>query len=192
MKIKACLLALPILAVLASCGNGDSPKKEQADKAFFPVNAQVLSELKQLDSMPLAVFHYHQERDGRKDTTIVTKEQLRVAVKELLDADITGIDLRSKYTESVYMDQSIGTVTMSYVPNDKDLPVRKVDVYLDPSNDRMKQVYVETSGPGKGDSSISRKMLFAPGRYFQVSTMISSGDTSNRWFQDKFSWESPN
>ena len=42
MKIKACLLALPILAVLASRGNGDSPKKEQADKAFFPVNAQVL------------------------------------------------------------------------------------------------------------------------------------------------------
>jgi len=83
-------------------------------------------------------------------------------------------------------------VTMSYAPTEKGLPVGKVDVYLDPENDRMKQVYVETSGSWGKDSTVARKMLWAPGRYFQVTTLISAGDTSNRWFQDKYSWESPN
>lgn len=186
------LLTLTATAILCSCGGGDSRKNEQADKAFFPVNAQVLSELKALDSLPLAVFRYHEGPDGHKDTTIVSKEQLRAAAKDLLDADITGDKIRSKYTESVYMDQSLGSVTMSYVPNEKDLPVGKVDVYLDPEKDRMKQVYVETSGSWPGDSIYSRKMLFAPGRYFQVSTTISGPNGSGRTVQDKYSWEAPN
>lgn len=186
------LLALSTMTILGSCGNGNTPKDQQADKAFFPVNAQVLAELKALDSLPLAVFHYHKDNDGAWDTSIISKEQLRTVAKDLLDADITGDKLRPKYTESVYMDQSLGRITMSYVPHEKDLLVSKVDVYLDPEKDQMKQVYVETNGPWKGDSTISRKMLFAPGKYFQVSSVISAGDTSNRSFQDKYSWESPN
>lgn len=192
MKKTLSILTLTVSAILCSCGGSDTKKKEQADKAFFPVNAQVVSELKALDSLPLAVFRYHEEQDGRKDTIIVSKEQLRAAVKDLLDADITGDKIRPKYTESVYMDQSLGSVTMSYVPNEKDLPVTKVDVYLDPEKDRMKQVYVETNGSWPGDSSCSRKMLFAPGRYFQVSTVVSATNGGNRSFQDKYSWEAPN
>jgi hypothetical protein len=191
MKTKLSILPLIALALLTSCG-GDVPKKEQTDKSFFPVNAQVLTELKALDTLPIAVFRYHEEKDGRKDTTIITKEQLRAATKDLLDADITGDKLRPRYTESVYMDQSVGSVTMSYAPNEKGLPVSKVDVYLDPENNRMKQVYVEASGPWAKDSTVFRKMLWAPGRYLQVTTLITAGDTSNRWFQDKYSWEAPN
>jgi hypothetical protein len=188
MKFSSIQSVCAALIFLSSCGNHD--KEKQGDKAFFPVNAQVIAELKALDTLPLAIFRYHQVKDGRTDTSIVSKEQLRTAAKLLLDADITSAKDQSRYTESVYLDQSIGQVTMSYAPNEKNTPVNKVDVYLDPESNKMKQVYVETQGPWTGDSTVLRKMLWSPGHFFQVSTIISAGDTSNRWFQDKYSWES--
>jgi hypothetical protein len=190
MNILRLLPACGLLIAFCSCGSGEQ-NKPKADKAFFPVNAQILTDLKTLDSLPLAVFRYRTE-GGHTDTTIVTKQELRDAAKLILDADITGVKISEGYTETVYMDQSINSVTMSYVPSDKNLPVRKVDVFLEPENDRMKQVYVESFGADSGDSTVLRKMLWSPGHYYQVTTLIGTNKTASRAVVDKYSWESAN
>jgi hypothetical protein len=181
---------LGLIVAVSSCGSNDE-KKEQADKAFFPVNAQIIAELKALDSLPLAIFRYRTQGD-RSDTIIVSKEVLRDAARYILDADITNGKDRSAYAESVYLDQSINSVTMSYTSKDDDKPVRKVDVYLDPGNDRMRQVYVESTGARMGDSSVLRKMLWSPGHFYQVTTLTGTNKPEARVVVEKYSWESPN
>jgi hypothetical protein len=190
MNIQRLLPAFALLLVLAACGSGEQ-KKPKENKAFFPVNAQIMSDLKALDSLPVAVFRYRTE-GTRTDTTIVSKQDLRDAARLILDADITGAKTSEGYTESVYMDQSINAVTMSYVPSDKDLPVRKVDVFLEPENDKMKQVYVESVGANVGDSEVVRRMLWSPGHYYQVTSLIGTNKPASRAVVEKYSWESPN
>jgi hypothetical protein len=179
-----------IVLVLLSCGHSEE-RKSQADKNFFPVNAQIIAELRALDSLPLAIFRFRTS-GGRSDTAIVTKEVLRDAARMILDADITGGKYRSDYTESVYLDQSINSVTMSYQPVNERLPVRKVEVYLNPGNDRMKQAYVESLGAGNGDSTVFHKMLWAPGHYYQVTTLTGVPGQPQRVTVEKYSWETPN
>jgi hypothetical protein len=188
MNSKVIILAVLSIPIVYSCSSPEVNKKK-SDKAFFPVNAQIISELKQLDSLPLAIFRY-KTTEGHTDTTIITKAEFRDAVQTILDADITGEKFQDMYTESVYMDQSINSITMTYIPVDEKSPVRKVDVYLDPENDRMKQVYVESIGAASGDSTVLRKMLWAPGHYFQVTSLLGTKGNTSRVFMDKYSWES--
>lgn len=187
--MKSIQIQILILTVfwLISCGSGsETPEFEQADKTFFPVHSFVKSELAEIDSLPIAVFKYF-SRDGKTDTSIIEKNLFRSQTEELINPDITAPDLKNLYKETVYQDNSINAITLSYVPKDQEAIIRKIDVYVNPENEKVKYIYIEKS-EDKADSNFTRKMIWTAGKHFQVSTVVSVNNRMVSSFQEKYSW----
>lgn len=173
--------------ISSACNSGnETPEFEQTNKTFFPVHSFIKSELAEIDSLPIAVFRYV-SREGKTDTSIIEKNLFRSQTEEFIQPDITTPELKDLYRETVFQDNSINAITLSYVPKDQDAIIRKIDVYVNPDNEKVKYIYIEKS-EDKADSNFVRKMIWTAGKHFQVSTVISVNNRLLSESQEKYSW----
>lgn len=186
MNVKS-LLPACLIIMLASCSGNKEKKFEQQDKSFYPIGSFIRTELNMVDSLPIAVFKYT-TRDQKADTQLITKPDFRKVAESFLTPDITVDPLKKKYKETVFMDATINTVTFSYVTDDASAEIRKIDVFINPETDKVKNIYVEKMIRG-GDSSITQKMIWIAGKHFQVSTLVTHKDKAEESLQEKYSWD---
>ncbi len=186
MNFKILLLAF-FAVMLAACSDNEEKKFEQQDKSFYPIGSFIRSELNLVDSLPIAVFKYT-TRDQKTDTQLLAKPEFRKIAESFLTPDITIEPLKKKYKETVFMDATINTVTFSYVTDDASAEIRKIDVFINPETDKVKNIYVEKMTRG-GDSSITQKMIWIAGKHFQVSTLVTHKDKAEETLQEKYSWD---
>jgi hypothetical protein len=186
MNVKSLILAF-FAFMLAACSDNKEKKFEQEDKTFYPIGSFIRSELNLVDSMPIAVFKYT-TKDQKTDTQLLAKPEFRKIAETFLIPDITIEPLKEKYTETVFMDATINTVTFSYVTDDSSAEIRKIDVFINPETDKVKNIYVEKM-TRTGDSSITQKMIWIAGKHFQVSTLVAYKDKAEETMQEKYSWD---
>ena len=173
--------------IVLSCGSKKEDNVfEQADKSFYPVKSYVQTELAALDSLPVAVFKFTTV-NGKTDTTIIEKDLLRKLAEELTSPDITIPPLKEKYKETVFMDETVNSVTLSYSSNTDDDVIRKVDVFVHPETEKVKYIYLEKI-ESRGDSSIVRKMIWTTGKYMQVTSVVQVKDLPAYGLQEKYVW----
>lgn len=180
-------LVIGFILVIAACSGDQDKKFEQKDKNFYPIASFIESELFLVDSLPLAVFKYTIDETGT-DTQLVAKPDFRKIAETFMSPDITIEPLKEKYTETVFMDETINTVTFSYSTEDTTAEIRKIDVFINPENDRVKNIYVEKINRGS-DSIIIRKMIWTAGKHFQVSTVVSKSGMPDKNLQEKYTWD---
>ena len=77
------------------------------------------------------------------------------------------------------MDATINTITFSYITEDSSAEIQKIDVFINPETDKVKNIYVEKIIRG-GDSSITQKMIWIAGKHFQVSTLVTHKNKARR------------
>jgi hypothetical protein len=172
-----------------SCANNAEKKASSTDenKDFYPVSAFIRQELKNIDSLPVAVFLYT-EKDGKTDTTIVDKAAFRVLAEGLTNPDISAAPLRDAFTESVFLDATLNLVTMSYRPRkDKATAVQKIDVYIHPETEQVKSIYIEKLDV-LGDSSVQEKTVWSAGKQAQITRIVSRAGQPDRMENRRFSW----
>jgi hypothetical protein len=186
MKSISRLLFIAPFGLLFSCGEQEAKESGQENKEFYPVAAHIHAELATIDSLPVAVFLYRTE-GGMTDTTIVDKPAFRKLAEQLAQPDITREPLKKDYTESVFMDATLNLVTMSYTPREESAEIRKIDVYIHPETEQVKNVYVEKRLV-VGDSTVLHKMVWTSGRQLQVTTLISKKGQEDRVIQETFNW----
>jgi len=186
MNFKSLILAC-IVIILASCSGNAGKKFEQQDKSFYPIGSFIRSELSLVDSLPIAVFKYT-IKDQKTDTQLLDKPAFRKIAEAFLTPDITVDPLKKKYKETVFMDATINSVTFSYVTDDASAEIQKIDVFINPETDKVKNIYVEKITRG-GDSSITQKMIWIAGKHFQISTMVTHKDKAEETLQEKYSWD---
>jgi hypothetical protein len=186
MNLKSLLLACMVLQ-LVSCSGNKEKKFEQKDKSFYPIGSFIRSELALVDSLPIAVFKYT-IKDQKTDTQLLEKPAFRKIAETFLTPDITVDPMKKKYKETVFMDETINTVTFSYVTEDTSAEIQKIDVFINPETDKVKNIYVEKIIRGR-DSIITQKMIWIAGKHFQVSTMVTHKDKAEETLQEKFSWD---
>jgi hypothetical protein len=185
------LFILAFMLKLAACQSDSTNQQEtkQDNKDFYPVRAYFTQELKELDSLPVAVFLYRESTLDR-DTTIVDKSEFRRMVEKLSLPDITIDPLKKKYRETVYMDNTLNLITLSYSTDDPALEIQKIDVYVSPETDRVKNIYMEKRS-ASGDSTILQKMVWTSGKQFQVTRIITAQGQEEKIMQEKYSWAMP-
>jgi hypothetical protein len=173
------LVYLFLLSLLSACNN--EPENDDINKTFFPIEGNIKAELKKLDSLPIAILKYT-TKNGVSDTSIFDKEAFKKVAAELYTPDISSADLKKFYRESVFMDNTINTVTMSYSTTETDPVVRKIEVMIQPETEQVRSIYVE-----KQEGQMVRKMIWTPGRNLQIIT-LADGEPDNIK-TEKFTWE---
>lgn len=185
--MKNLILASLLLLAACSSSNSEDENNDDVNKTFFPIAGNINAELKELDSLPVAVIKYTTEGD-RVDTTIADKSELKAAAAMLLSPDISSPDLKKFYREDVLMDNTINTVTMSYTTRSEVPEVRKIEVMIHPDTEKVKSIYVEKLQKN-GDTSVTRKMVWTPGRNLQMITMTSLPGQPDRIKTEKYSFD---
>ncbi len=168
--------------VLSSSCNDES-KNEDVNKTFFPIEGNIKAELKALDSMPVAILKYTTEGQ-LSDTALIDKATFRKVAEMLYTPDISSPGLKKFYKESVFMDNTINTVTMSYTTTEQEPVVRKIEVTIQPESENVRSIYVE-----KQEGPVVAKMIWTPGKNLQVITITNKAGEAERIKTEKYTWE---
>ncbi len=84
--------------------------------------------------------------------------------------DINDPSIKSFYEETSFADQSIPSVTFTYSTHNRNLPLQRMDIIINPDpilNDQVKSVYLEIITTSM-DTSIVKKLYWKTNKYFQI------------------------
>lgn len=168
-----------LLSLLSACNN--EAENDDINKTFFPIEGNIKAELKKLDSLPIAILKYATDR-GVSDTSIIDKEAFKIVAAQLYTPDISSPELKKHYRESVFMDNTINTVTMSYTTAEKEPIVRKIEVMIHPETEQVRSIYVE-----KQEGETLLKMIWTPGRNLQIISLVDGKPENTK--TEKYNWE---
>lgn len=185
--MKQMLLYAFCLSANFACNSpGTAEINEDVTKTFFPIEGTIKSELQAIDSLPIAIIRYTQNGEKR-DTTIFPKQDMKILVNELTQPDISSPALKKYYKETVFMDNTTNTVTMSYTTERVEQVIRKIEVTINPENQRVKTIYVEKLEK-LGDSKVGKKMIWACGKSLQIISLITKNDREETVQTAKYVW----
>ncbi len=176
------------LSILFACNNSSRTAEinEDVNKTFFPIAGTIQTELKEIDSLPVAIIKYTQIGE-RLDTSIFPKEDMKLLVNELIHPDISSPELKKYYKETVFMDNTTNTVTMSYATEHEEPVIKKIEVTINPENQRVKTIYVEKQEK-KSDSNVVKKMIWACGKSLQITSLVNQKNVGESVQTSKYVW----
>jgi hypothetical protein len=184
--MKSIITPLFLLLIVSCAPKQEEKAFEQADKNFYPIKSFVKTELAELDSLPVAVFKFTTV-NSKTDTTIVEKPAFRKIAEELTAPDITVPPLKENYKETVFMDETVNSVTLSYTATDENVEIQKIDVFVHPETEKVKHIYIEKNR-NSGDSAILYKMMWTAGKNMQVTSIINVNNKPVVTLQEKYVW----
>lgn len=180
------LLLCPVVCSLYISGCKPSENKETAiapTNDFYPITQYIISELDQLDSVPLAIIKYTTQGSST-DTSIISKSDFRKIAGSLINADVSLPDRSDLYEETSFLDATLGTLSLTYRPlRSASFNINQLDVLLNQTNSKVLSIYAETL---EGDSL--KKMLWTPNRSFQVTTLTTPNNGTEQVLQERYVW----
>jgi hypothetical protein len=187
MKNRHILQVSLLFLLISACRSKPREEAAKQDVEFYPVTNFIRAEIMKLDTIPLAVLRKTIVND-KTDSAYISKEEFKQATRVFLEPDITDPKLKKLYTETVFMDATINAITLTYSPGANEAEIRKLDVLLDPENNRLQRIYMEKVN-NIGDSIITRKLLWNAGHSFQVITLTRVGNQPETVRKEKYVWD---
>jgi hypothetical protein len=152
---------LVMMVILTSCDNEPNKTGVSDEKLFYPAFTFISQELRSIDSMDLALFRYEQTGD-HEDTTIMEKAAFRKFVESIFTAEMLSEPGKYEYQRRIFMDETIGKITITMDALNPAATVRRMDMLMDPESDAIKSIYAEISKV-EGDKKVFRKMTWTAG-----------------------------
>lgn len=180
------LIFLPFL-LFSACRPKSREEVAKQDVEFYPAANFIRAEIRKLDTIPLAVLRKTTVND-KTDSAYISKEEFNQAARVFLEPDITDPKLKKLYTETVFMDATVNAITLTYSPGTNEAEIRKLDVLLDPNNNRLQRIYMEKVNKS-GDSLVTRKLMWNAGHSCQVITLTKAGNQPETVRKEKYVWD---
>lgn len=165
----------------------DSGKDNSPTEDFFPIGSYIKSQLRNLDTLPLAVIKYTTTA-GITDTAVIEKNEFRTLAEGFITPDISSPELHNRYTETSFIDATLGTMTLTYKAGDQDLAVRRADVLLNREKGDVQSVYIEKEIENS-DSTRIDKILWTTDRNCQVSELHYYKNRQERVVVTRYVWD---
>jgi hypothetical protein len=148
-------------------------KADTAENVFFPVADVLESEIRQVDSMPVAIRKYI-IGNGHTDSAFIKPAEFHALAMQFVVPEFRNGQFEKDFTETSFIDNATQAATFTYSTTNRDLALQRVDVIAVPRGTvhQLKSVYLERSRVS-GDSSILDKMYWQAGRQLQVISLIS-------------------
>ncbi len=147
-------------------------RPDSAKPTFFPVADVLESEIRQIDTTPVALRKLI-TGNGHVDSGFIKPAEFQALAMQFVVPEFRNGQFEKNFTETSFIDNSTQAATFTYSTTDKDLPLQRVDIVTIPhgENHQMESVYIERQRIS-GDSSILDKMFWRAGRQFQVISLI--------------------
>ena len=141
--------------------------------AFFPVASFLKGQVAQVDSTLNAITKIVTV-NGISDTSFIKREDFRKYAGDFLSLpDIASDDLSDDYTETQMFDEDLQSVILNYTPKEKDAPILRQEVMIQPGNgteDKVKRIYIERF-LSTTDSTVQKRLTWQVAQRFQVVTI---------------------
>ncbi len=185
--IKSCIPFFFI--ILISCNN-TSAEKEEENTEFFPVISFLKSQAAHVDTSLYNIIKIV-TANNVSDTVYLKREQFRDNAKEFLTLpDLSGKNLKKKYIETEMYDEELKAVILNYSPKKGEGEIRRQEVLITPNEltgDEVKSIFIDRLLDSK-DSTVQKRMTWNVNKDFQIITIISKPDGSERVETLKVIW----
>lgn len=148
-------------------------RSDTAGNAFFPVADVLESEIRQIDTTPIAIRKFI-TGNGHTDSGYINPAEFHALAMQFVVPEFQNGQFGKNFAETSFIDNATQAATFTYSTTNSDLPLQRVDVVAIPhgAEHQVKSVYIERNRIS-GDSSIQDKMFWQAGRQFQVVSLIS-------------------
>lgn len=160
--------------------------KESEQDSYFPLANYIESELKSIDSLPVAIIHYKSE-GNELDTLILEKQEFRKTVHGLILNSIDSSRFSNQYNETVMEDVGNGLITLSYVTKGNEQALKNIDVYVNSGSSLVKRIYFERID-FTPTIEIRRKMLWSIGKELKITSILNNKDGITQSRTDRYTW----
>ena len=167
MKAKYLLVAAALFFIMPSCKKKevvtDVPVSDTT-QTYFSVRQFLQDQLQTYWGQPYSL-HRIATVNGKVDSSMVNFSNMEWApiYKAFLDADIGFIKYLGHYKFSRFETDQTGNVTLSYDATEEKLFTRTLQLQVDPTNDRILNIYIQTRKDSK-----SQKLLYIPLKVIQI------------------------
>lgn len=146
---------------------------DTATKTYFPIADELESEIRQIDSTPVAI-RKTVISGGHKDSAFIKPSEFNALAMQFLPPELSDGRFEKNFTETSFMDNATHNATFTYASTNKDLSLQRVDLIATPEggSHQVKSVYLERTRTS-GDSSILDKMYWRSGKGFRVVSLIN-------------------
>jgi len=193
--------AIPIflLIALASCRNQDSNPNESdtlsrgesiKNQPFYPMTQYIEDQIAYVDTTPLAIEKITFINNKKVDSVIIDRLAFRVLAAEFLKPDLNDKRIKPLYTESIYQDLTINSITFNYTTKDRSQELQQADILLNPENNRVKSIIFRKNRMA-GDTAISINGLWKHNMNFQLNYSIRQANGTSETKQIKVIWDRP-
>ena len=193
MKLYFLLSIIWMGAILSGCKPGTTPVAGSGQdtsivhKEYDPITGYIKSQLRWLDSVPLAVIKYT-TINLRTDTSIIEKKDFNAIAEQLFLPDISVLPLKEQYDEVSFIDASLGTISLTYAARNDTALVRKADVLLNQTNTAVSTIYIEKASQLSG-STVTQKILWTANKSCLVTTITQKTGTPERVTEERYVWD---
>lgn len=186
--MRYALLTGSALLCLLACRDSGSDTVPAAERKslFLPATSFVASELAGIDSLPVAVLRYRTSREGN-DTGIVPKPVFRELMEGWFGKDFAEAPLHADYRRKVFLDATLGRVTITCDTDDEAALIRRLDILMDPESDAIRSLYVEKISDTP-EGRVVQKLYWSSGRQCRISMTTVGAQTTQTSEDITYAW----
>lgn len=170
---------LLIVASFFSC------HEDRDNKNYYPVQAWVAAEIKNIDSLNLSITHIYGDQSERAGISTPAFKQIAMG---LFSVDFTDEKTRDEFVEEVLDEGDNTNISIIYLANEKSKePLRKIQVNIKPGQSSPKSIYAERTEISD-KTIISRKIIWEGGHSLTVASAYYQNKQLIREATEKFEW----
>lgn len=189
MKILPATPLLIFLIVIA-CNTNTRQKKATLSTAdtskFYPITDFFKSQVQFVDLRNYPMYKIT-IKDGKKDSSYLSKDQFIALAKTFLDRDISSPKIKILYKETVFHDLSTGSYTLNYSAIDQHAEVQNIDVLLDEETNNVKRIFIR-SVYTRGDTAFTEQCNWKAFKSFQINLSLLTKNGYNSTEFNYINW----
>jgi hypothetical protein len=184
-QLKIYTGALVLLFALTNC---KSKQKNKEPKNFIDVTTYMNGQLRYFDTVPFAFLKLTRKDTVFTDSQYIPKEQVKEIVKQFLVKEIEKGNFEENFEETTFGDATLHTVTLTYNSTNKKSDVERIDVYINPDEELIHQVYMVRKKE-QGDSVITQQLLWRHNKSFTLITSVINHQKEEKIITEKVIWD---
>ena len=160
-----------IACIVFSCGssnnNTNTPNQVSDTVRYYQVSNFIKDEVREMKLTPYYITKVTTVGE-LQDTVVLDTTDIDVLSQQFIAADISGDDIKTNYTETVFNDNSTGYTTITYVTGNQKLPVKLLTIYFDPETDKTKRIEIRKIY-SQNDSTITEQLGWRSAKGFTIN-----------------------
>lgn len=169
-KAFAFLFTTCIIAIgCGQQGNKPAPSVTADSVKYYPLDYYWKNQKRNIDSSPFYIYKIITS-GNKKDSSEITNAECNALAAYFYGLNTNDDHFKKNYKETVFRDESTTSITFNYTALNDTVPVRSIDILIDPGTQDVKRVFISKSY-SRADTVITEKAGFKSNASFYINTV---------------------